>query len=103
MRTNARVTFLKGGVPTYDFEIGDYVEQEPIRETKACHLSTLGLDRSFSLFGDYKSEVKIIRLLQPYRKPFDLVEINGVPHKWVHNRLDHKVFYVAVDSVNEDG
>lgn len=103
MRTNSRITFVSGGQLEYDFELGDYVVKDSKRETRPCHLSTLGVDRSFQIFGDYNAEVLIARLIHPFNKPFDLIEVNGEPYKWTRSRHDKKVFYITKDSVIEDG
>lgn len=102
MRTNSRITFIQGGGREFNFETGEYEFTPQYRETRPCHLSTLGIDRSFAVFGDYRAEVLVARLLYPYLKPFDSVEINGIPHKCVRDRLNQMVFYVTEDSVIED-
>ena len=79
MRMSDRITFVTISDSYYDPNKGEYVESEPVEETKPCKLSTVGIDRSKELFGEIDIQVIIARLQRPYLKEFDHVLIkNGL-------------------------
>lgn len=79
MRMSDRITFVTISDSYYDPNKGEYVESEPVEETKPCKLSTVGIDRSKELFGEIDIQVVVARLQHPYLKEFDHVLIeNGL-------------------------
>lgn len=98
MRFNKRVTFVTDGESRYDPEIGDYVEGEKDYDTVPCNISTLRVDREKELFGEIDTSVKVVRLLRPYTKDYNYIEIDGRRQR-VKTRSDYKkgVFYLERD------
>ncbi|HFI0463818.1 TPA: hypothetical protein ACGO1T_001022 [Streptococcus suis] len=97
MRTNARATFIEIATPEslrYDPETGEYVKSEVNRVEKPCHLSDLGISNSIQLFGTQYEDAKVIRLDQPYTKPFNYIELNGFYYAVIDVKLSGLVFYI---------
>src|SRR5699024_3980407 len=79
MRMSDRITFVTISDSYYDPNKGEYVESEPVEETKPCKLSTVSTDRTNEFFGENDIQVISARLQQHYLKEFDHVLIkNGL-------------------------
>lgn len=81
MRFNRRITFITQAEDFYNPHTGEYVVSEPIKVTKACNLSALGINRRKELFGDIQEEVLVARLQQPYTHTFAYVEVGKKRYK----------------------
>ncbi|WP_339165375.1 hypothetical protein [Siminovitchia sp. FSL W7-1587] len=101
MRFADRITFVKETESYYDPEKGEYVEGEPIKDTKPCMLSKMGVDRTNELFGQIDKVITVARLQRPYTKEFDHVTINGQKYN-VKRQSDYRkgVFYLEGVAVN---
>lgn len=75
MRFNDRITFAKRTGEHYDPILGKTVEGEPIKDTKPCNLSRLGVERTNQLFGQIDRVITVARLQQPYNNDFDYILI----------------------------
>lgn len=101
MRFDERITFMGVGERVWNDDLGDFVT-EPIKlDTKACHVSDLGLDRSMQVFGDYSNSRRVVRLERPYNELYDHLMYLGVKYRMVAERLNGAVLYIEKDSVGE--
>lgn len=100
MRTNDRVTFVKQGNSRWDTELNQRVYDVDNPTKLPCHISSLGIDRSKELFGQYDSGTKVVRLVHRYTEPFEYVLLNDETTRYylVSKRLNDSVFYVRGDS-----
>lgn len=99
MRFDERITFIGVGERVWNDDLGEF-DTEPIKlDTKACHASDLGLDRSMQVFGDYSKSRRVVRLERPYTKVYDHIIYLGVQYRMVADRLDGSVLYIEKDSV----
>lgn len=102
MRLSDRVSLIKKGKKKYDPDRGEYVDSSERWDNYPCHISDLGVDRTQQLFGDYRPQVKVVRLQRPFRAfEVDTVKIDGKEYTVRSVRLDDRVFYV--EAVNHDG
>lgn len=106
MRMSDRITFITRQESYYDPVIGDYVESEPIKDTKPCKLSAMGIERTNQVFGTLDKQYTIARLQHPYNKEFDYIVIeNGIYQgKYQAKRQSNYrkgVFYLEGD-ISED-
>lgn len=88
MRFSNRITFVTKQDEYYDPSTGEYVESEPIKDTKPCKISAMGMNRLKELFGEVDEDVTIARLQRPYTSEFDYVEIGSDSYK-VKQRSDY--------------
>lgn len=77
MRFSDRITLVFEADSYYDPIEGRYVPEEIIKKTRACKLSTMGLDRTNELFGQIDKVITIARLQRPYLGKIDYVYLNG--------------------------
>lgn len=103
MRYDQKIIFIaetKGG---YDPEIGEHTEPITTMTTKYANVTDLGTNRSKELFGDIKQGAKVIRLLRPYEKIWDKVEIENVSYEIVTSRILRLKNTFIVQEVSSNG
>lgn len=95
MRFSDRITFVTKGDSYYDPDENGYVEGKPIKKTKPCKLSSLGIERKQELFGSLDKRVTVARLQRPFLDGFDHVLIDEKEYQ-VSARSDYRkgVFYL---------
>lgn len=103
MRFNNRITFVTQE-SYYDPSIGEYVDTEPIKETKPCKLSSLGLNRRKELFGELNEHITVARLQHPYKATFDYVELDNQRYrlKEISDYRKGVLFLVGDDFANKN-
>ncbi|MFK8243850.1 MULTISPECIES: hypothetical protein [unclassified Facklamia] len=100
MRTNQRISFILDiEDEVYDDDLGEWVGGATEKVTLPCFVSDLGLERSMAIFGDYRVQRKVVRLLKSFNQEFNSIEFAGETYKMTAGRLDDNVFYMERDSV----
>ena len=82
MRYLDKVTFAKTSLGGYDPVLG---EDKPVTEVETsmdANVTDLGTDRAQALFGEYKKKRKVIRLLRPYKEPWDYLYYKDVKYQF---------------------
>lgn len=91
MRYLDKVKFIKTSPGGYDPVLG---EDKPVTEVETvldANVTDLGTDRAQALFGDYKKKRKVIRLLRPYKEPWDYLYYKDVKYQFAsHTDLGGK-------------
>ena len=82
MRYLDRITFVRLTPGGYDPETGMNNPQTEIKTSIDANVTDLGTDRAQALFGDYKKKRKVIRLLRPYKEPWDYLYYNDVKYQF---------------------
>lgn len=95
MRFDKRITFVEETETRYDPVQGEYVEGEPIKTTKPCNLSRLGIERTNELFGEIDKVITVARLQRPYNGKIDYILIDEQKYN-VKRQSDYRkgVFYL---------
>lgn len=98
MRFDKRITFVTDGESHYDPSVGDWVEGKKEYDTVPCNMSSLRVDRKKELFGEIDTNIQVVRLQHPYKKPFDYIEIDS-EKQTIRHRSDYRkgVFYLERD------
>lgn len=86
MRYDQKIIFIVETEGGYDPEIGEHTEPTTDRKIKYANVTDLGTNRSKELFGDVKQGAKVIRLLRPYKKVWDKVQIGDESYEIVTSR-----------------
>ena len=73
MRYNKPVYFQRLTPDKYDTETGDYVENEPLEDKKFADVTDAGMNTQQIVYGTLKKGSIVVRLQQPYIKPFDYI------------------------------
>lgn len=91
MRYDTPVYFQYAQPGKYDPVLG---EERPNGEYKTviyANVTDLGTERAQALFGDYKKQRKVIRLLRPYEEPWDYLYYKDVKYQFAsHTNLKGK-------------
>ena len=91
MRYLDRITFVRLTPGGYDPVLGEDKPQTEIKTTLDANITDLGTDRAQALFGDYKKKRKVIRLLRPYKEPWDYLYYKDVKYQFAsHTNLGDK-------------
>lgn len=94
MRFTEQVSFLKKGEEKYDPDSSTYVPGEDLKQTFLANISDMGLKRSMEIFGDYRVDRKVVRLLNSFKGEFDIIELEGKRYRFTVDKQDKTVFYV---------
>lgn len=91
MRYLDRITFVRLTPGGYDPETGMNKPQTEIKTSIDANVTDLGTDRAQALFGDYKKQRKVIRLLRPYKEQWDYLYYKNVKYQFAsHTDLGGK-------------
>ena len=90
MRFDKAIYFQKTS-ETYDETTGDYIENEPFEELRYADITDAGVNTLQIIYGSIKEAGVVIRLQQPYSKPFDYIRIENKRFKVGFSR-SNKVF-----------
>lgn len=85
MRYLDRITFVRLTPGGYDPETGMNKPQTEIKTVLDANVTDLGTDRAQALFGDYKKQRKVIRLLRPYKEQWDYLYYKDVKYQFTGN------------------
>lgn len=77
MRYNKPFYFVSNVGKHYDAELGEWVHGETSRVKKFADITAMSANRQQVIFGDVSNKRLIVRLQRIYRKPYDLLEIDG--------------------------
>ena len=77
MRYSVPIYFVKETEPVYDYETGDYVDGEPIKEKVWANVSDTGTERMQLIYGALKQGAITVRIQGKYDEAFDYVEVDG--------------------------
>ena len=77
MRYNKPFYFVSNVGKHYDAELGEWVHGETSRVKKFADITAMSANRQQVIFGDVSNKRLIVRLQRVYRKPYDLLEIDG--------------------------
>ena len=77
MRYSVPVYFVKETEPVYDYETGDYVDGEPIKDEKWANVSDAGTERMQLIYGALKQGAITVRIQGKYDEAFDYIEVEG--------------------------
>ena len=80
MRYDTPVFFVKEPDKHYDPVAGEWIQGEPVRTKKYANVTHMGAERQQAVFGDYKKQRKVVRLLHPYMKQWDYLYLDGDPN-----------------------
>ena len=77
MRYSVPIYFVKETEPFYDYETGDYIDGEPIKEEAWANVSDTGTERMQLIYGALKQGAITVRIVGKYDKEFDYIEVEG--------------------------
>ena len=77
MRYDKRIYFVKEGEDEYDYNTGNYVTGEPIKDEVWANVSDMGTQRQTLIFGALKQGALTVRIQNKVEQPFDYIEIDG--------------------------
>lgn len=77
MRYNKPFYFVSDVGKHYDAELGEWVHGETSRVKKFADITAMSANRQQVIFGDVSNKRLVVRLQRVYRKPYDLLEIDG--------------------------
>lgn len=77
MRYNIPVIFVRSGERQYDPDSGEWINGKDIKDKKYANVTHMSSERQRKVFGDVKSDRRIIRLQRAYKYQYDHIEING--------------------------
>ena len=77
MRYATPIYFVKETEPVYDYETGDYIDGEPIKDELWANVSDTGTERMQLIYGDLKQGAITVRIVGKYDKEFDYIEVEG--------------------------
>ena len=77
MRYNTPVIFVRSGEKQYDPDSGEWIKGKDIKDKKYANLTHMSAERQRTVFGDVKSDRRVIRLQRAYPYQYDHIEING--------------------------
>ena len=84
-------TITKGA---YNADTGDYAPDTPSEVKIYADVTDTGTEALRLIYGDLKQGCKIVRLLRPYKKPFDRIRIGEKTYRVDFSRRN-KAFYVS--------
>ena len=91
MRYDKPLYFVSNVGEHYDAELGEWVQGQTSRVKKFANITAMSENRQQLIFGDVSNKRFIVRLQRVYRKPYDLLEIDG------------KSYQVDIEHVASDG
>ena len=77
MRYSVPIYFVKETEPVYDYETGDYVDGEPIKDEAWANVSDTGTERMQLIYGALKQGAITVRIVGKHDKEFDYIEVEG--------------------------
>lgn len=96
MSYSHRIEFLGYDSEIYNPDTGMYEGGGNVTDVLPCSVSDLGIHQSMQLFGDFQLNRKVVRLQQPYTKPFNRVRLDGFVYVVKTQKLDKTVFYLEM-------
>lgn len=100
MRYTDEITFVKKGSSYYDPDLGEHVEQPPIRKATSANVTDIGTDRSVTIFGNIKQGAKVIRTMPLFDVPeWDYIECEGKTYQLTTERTPDKQHTLIVEEV----
>lgn len=94
MRYDTPVYFQIVTKGAYNADTGDYAPDIVTEEKKYADITDSGVEALRLIYGDLKQGCKVVRLLRPYKKPFDRIRIGKKTYRVDFSR-HNKVFYVS--------
>ena len=76
MRYATPIYFVKENEPVYDYETGDYVDGEPIKEKVWANVSDTGTERMQLIYGALKQGAITVRIQGKYDEAFDYIQVD---------------------------
>ena len=77
MRYDKPIYFVSNIDKHYDVELGEWVQGQTSRVKKFANITAMSESRQQVIFGDISNKRLIVCLQRVYRKPYDLLEIDG--------------------------
>ena len=77
MRYSVPIYFVKETEPVYDYETGDYVDGEPIKDELWANVSDTGTERMQLIYGALKQGAITVRIQGKYDEAFDYIQVDG--------------------------
>src|SRR5690625_7899221 len=81
MRYATPIYFVKKTEPVYDYETGDYIDGEPIKDELWANVSDTGAERMQLIYGALKQGALTVRIQGKYDEAFDYIEVDGKKYK----------------------
>ena len=81
MRYDKQIFFVKETEPVYDYDTGDYVDGEPIKDELWANVSDTGTERMQLIYGALKQGAITVRIQGEYDEVFDYIQIDGKKYK----------------------
>ena len=76
MRYDKQIFFVKETEPVYDYDTGDYVDGEPIKDEAWANVSDTGTERMQLIYGALKQGAITVRIREKYEKEFDYILVD---------------------------
>ena|SRR5699024_922824 len=86
MRYSTPIYFVAEGEDVYDYDTGDYITTEPIKDEVWANISDMGTERQTLIFGGLKQDALTIRIRGNYEKEFDYIEYDGKKYNYEAGR-----------------
>src|SRR5699024_6448142 len=77
MRYSVPIYFVMETEPVYDYETGDYIDGQPIKDEMWANVSDTGTERMQLIYGNLKQGAITVRIVGKYDKEFDYIEVEG--------------------------
>ena len=87
MRYDKPLYFVSNVGKHYDAELGEWVHGETSRVKKFANITAMSANRQQVIFGDVSNKRLVVRLQRIYRKPYDLLEIDGKSYQVDNDRI----------------
>ena len=94
MRYDTPIYFQTVKKGAYNADTGDYAPDIVTEEKKYADITDSGVEALRLIYGDLKQGCKVVRLLRPYKKPFDRIRIGEKKYRVDFSR-HNKAFYVS--------
>lgn len=94
MRFDTPVYFQTVEKGAYNADTGDYAPDMPSEAKIYADVTDTGTEALRLIYGDLKQGCKVVRLLRPYKKPFDRIRIGEKTYRVDLSRRN-KAFYVS--------
>src|SRR5690625_1906711 len=76
MRYATPIYFVKETEPVYDYETGDYIDGQPIKDEMWANVSDTGTERMQLIYGSLKQGAITVRIRGKYEKEFDYILVD---------------------------
>lgn len=94
------ITLVKKGSSYYDPDLGEHIEQLPIKKTTSANVTDIGTNRSVTLFGSIKQGAKVIRTMPLFVMPeWDHIEFEGKTYQLMTERVPSQRHMLIVEEV----